>query len=121
MNRFMEEAIDTITSRWKQLIDEEGAESILPYSFYGNMGKLTAEGMDRRFFYRMGSSQLERTICSKAGSEGYKYTMGISAGIDPEETIHTKLFIFWGINAVSTNMHQITIAQKARKKVPKLS
>lgn len=115
-----EEAIDTITSRWKQLIDEEGAESILPYSFYGNMGKLTAEGMDRRFFYRLGSSQLERTICSKAGSEGYKYTMGVSAGIDPEETIHTKLFIFWGINAVSTNMHQITIAQKARKKGAKI-
>ncbi|MCY8724558.1 molybdopterin oxidoreductase family protein [Bacillus inaquosorum] len=115
-----EAAIDTITSRWKQLINEEGAESILPYSFYGNMGKLTAEGMDRRFFYRMGSSQLERTICSKAGSEGYKYTMGISAGIDPEETIHTKLFIFWGINAVSTNMHQITIAQKARKQGAKI-
>lgn len=115
-----EEAIDTITSRWKQLIDAEGAESILPYSFYGNMGKLTAEGMDRRFFYRMGSSQLERTICSKAGSEGYKYTMGISAGIDPEETVHTKLFIFWGINAVSTNMHQITIAQKARKQGAKI-
>ncbi|MCI4136988.1 molybdopterin oxidoreductase family protein [Bacillus vallismortis] len=115
-----EEAIDTITARWKQLIDEDGAESILPYSFYGNMGKLTAEGMDRRFFYRLGSSQLERTICSKAGSEGYKYTMGISAGTDPEETIHTKLFIFWGINAVSTNMHQITIAQKARKQDAKI-
>lgn len=27
----------------------------------------------------------------------------------------TKLFIFWGINAVSTNMHQVTIAQKAKK------
>ncbi|PJZ01162.1 MULTISPECIES: molybdopterin oxidoreductase family protein [Bacillus] len=115
-----EEAIDTITARWKQLIDEDGAESILPYSFYGNMGKLTAEGMDRRFFYRLGSSQLERTICSKAGSEGYKYTMGISAGTDPEETIHTKLFLFWGINAVSTNMHQITIAQKARKQGAKI-
>lgn len=46
--------------------------------------------------------------------------MGISAGIDPEETIHTKLFIFWGINAVSTNMHQITIAQKARKQGAKI-
>ncbi|MCY8487611.1 molybdopterin oxidoreductase family protein [Bacillus atrophaeus] len=115
-----EEAISTISASWKRLIAEEGAESILPYSFYGNMGKLTAEGMDRRFFHRLGSSQLERTICSKAGSEGYKYTMGVSAGTDPEETIHTKLFIFWGINAVSTNMHQITIAQKARKNGAKI-
>ncbi|WP_280146132.1 molybdopterin oxidoreductase family protein [Bacillus amyloliquefaciens] len=115
-----EEAINTISARWKELIAEEGAESILPYSFYGNMGKLAAEGMDRRFFHRLGASHLERTICSKAGSEGYNYTMGEGAGTDPEETIHAKLFIFWGINAVSTNMHQIMIAQKARKKGAKI-
>lgn len=35
--------------------------------------------------------------------------------MDPENTIHSKLIIFWGINAVSTNMHQIALAQQARK------
>ncbi|MBY8914818.1 molybdopterin oxidoreductase family protein [Bacillus sp. YC2] len=115
-----DEAISTISTHWKELIAKEGAESILPCSFYGNMGKLAAEGMDRRFFHRLGASNLERTICSKAGSEGYNYTMGAGAGTDPEETIHAKLFIFWGINAVSTNMHQVTIAQKARKNGAKI-
>ncbi|MGG3478366.1 molybdopterin oxidoreductase family protein [Peribacillus frigoritolerans] len=110
-----EEAIDTITSKWKDLIEMHGPESILPYSFYGNMGNLSAEGMDRRFFHKLGSSMLERSICNAAGSVGYSYTMGGSFGIDPEETIHTKLFIMWGINAVSTNMHQVTLAQQARK------
>ncbi|MFJ7993694.1 molybdopterin oxidoreductase family protein [Peribacillus frigoritolerans] len=110
-----EEAIDTITSKWKDLIEMHGPESILPYSFYGNMGNLSAEGMDRRFFHKLGASMLERSICNAAGSVGYSYTMGGSFGIDPEETIHTKLFIMWGINAVSTNMHQVTLAQKARK------
>lgn len=109
------EAIETITSRWKKLIREDGPESILPYSFYGNMGNLNAEGMDRRFFHRLGVSQLERTICSVAGTIGYQYTMGGSFGIDPEDTVHAKLIIFWGINAVSTNMHQIALAQLARK------
>jgi anaerobic selenocysteine-containing dehydrogenase len=109
------EAIQTITSRWKELIESDGPESILPYSFYGNMGRLSAEGMDRRFFHRLGASRLDQTICSAAGSVGYKYTMGGSIGIDPEDTIHSKLFIFWGINAVSTNMHQVALAQKARK------
>lgn len=71
-------------------------------------------------FYRLGSSQLDRTICQSAGTTGYKYTMGASIGTDPEDTIHTKLFIFWGINAVSTNMHQITLAQKARKQGAKI-
>ena len=110
-----EEAIETITTRWKELIKCEGAESILPYSFYGNMGNLSAEGMDRRFFNCLGSSQLDRSICNSAGAVGYKYTMGASFGTDPEDTIHTKLFIFWGINAVSTNMHQVALAQQARK------
>lgn len=110
-----EEAIDSITSKWKYLIEKEGAESILPYSFYGNMGNITAEGMDRRFFNRLGASQLDRAICNSAGSEGYKYTMGGSYGTDPEDTIHSNLFVFWGVNAVSTNMHQVTIAQQARK------
>ncbi|MFB3170393.1 molybdopterin oxidoreductase family protein [Neobacillus sp. 179-C4.2 HS] len=110
-----DEAIATITSKWKTLIESDGPESILPYSFYGNMGLLNAEGMDRRFFHRMGASQLDRSICSSAGSVGYRYTMGGSYGVDPEDTIHSKLIIFWGINAASTNMHQVALAQKARK------
>lgn len=115
-----QEAIETIASQWKKLITAEGPESILPYSFYGNMGKLSAEGMDRRFFYHLGSSQLDRTICSIAGSVGYSYTMGGSYGTDPAEMEETKLFVIWGINAVSTNMHQMAIAQKARKNGAKI-
>ncbi|RAK17151.1 anaerobic selenocysteine-containing dehydrogenase [Anoxybacillus vitaminiphilus] len=115
-----DEAIETIAAKWKELIETEGPESILPYSFYGNMGRLSAEGMDRRFFHRLGASLLDRTICSSAGSEGLKYTMGGGFGIDPENTIHSKLIIFWGINAVSTNMHQIVLAQKTRKNGAKI-
>lgn len=115
-----DEAIETITSKWKELIETDGPESILPYSFYGNMGMLSAEGMDRRFFHRLGASLLDRSICSSAGSEGLKYTMGGGFGIDPEDTIHSKLIIFWGINAVSTNMHQVVLAQKARKNGAKI-
>ncbi|UJF34422.1 molybdopterin oxidoreductase family protein [Paenibacillus hexagrammi] len=118
-NRFekisWDEAINTITFNWKNLIKEFGAEAILPYSFYGNMGRIGTEGMDRRFFHRMGASRLLYTICQSAGTEGYSYTMGGSYGIDPEETVHSKLIIMWGINAVSTNMHQVVLAEKARK------
>jgi len=109
------EATEIIASKWKELIHTFGPESILPYSFYGNMGNLSAEGMDRRFFHRLGASRLERSICNSAGAVGYQYTMGGSFGINPEDTEHSKLIIFWGINAVSTNMHQMILAQKARK------
>ncbi|SEN05943.1 molybdopterin-dependent oxidoreductase [Paenibacillus sp. OV219] len=110
-----DEAIGTITAKWKQLIEEEGPEAILPYSFYGNMGRIGTEGMGRRMFNRMGASKLIYSICEAAGTEGYGYTMGGSYGTDPEETVHAKLHIMWGINAVSTNMHQVTISEKARK------
>ena len=114
------EALKTIAYKWKELIRTSGPESILPYSFYGNMGRIAAEGIDRRFFHKLGASRLEQTICSSAGAVGYRYTMGGSFGIDPEDTIHSKLIIFWGINAVSTNMHQVILAQKARKNGAKI-
>ncbi|WP_219836239.1 molybdopterin-dependent oxidoreductase [Paenibacillus sp. R14(2021)] len=110
-----EEAINAIAAQWKSLIAEEGAESILPYSFYGNMGRVQTESMGRRLFNRMGASQLIYSICEAAGTVGYQYTMGGSFGTDPEDTVHAKLMIMWGINAVSTNMHQVAIAEKARK------
>lgn len=115
-----EEAIQTITSRWKELIETDGPESILPYSYYGNMGILNSESMDRRFFHRLGASLLDRNICQSAGEAGYRYTMGTSKGTDPEETVHAQLIIFWGINAVSTNMHQVVLAQQARKNGAKI-
>ncbi|XEC95158.1 molybdopterin-dependent oxidoreductase [Paenibacillus tarimensis] len=111
-----EEAVEAIASRWKELIATDGPESILPYSFYGNMGRIGTEGMGRRFFNRLGASRLLYTICQSAGSEGYAYTMGGSYGTDPEDTVHAKLHVMWGINAVSTNMHQVMMSEQARKK-----
>jgi anaerobic selenocysteine-containing dehydrogenase len=115
-----EEAIKTITDRWKSIIASEGAEAILPYSFYGNMGRIGTEGMGRRLFNRMSASRLIYSICESAGTEGYSYTMGGSYGTDPEDSVHAKLIIMWGINAVSTNMHQVTIAERARKNGAKI-
>ncbi|WP_020616563.1 molybdopterin-containing oxidoreductase family protein [Paenibacillus daejeonensis] len=115
-----DEAIQTIAERWKALVAEHGSESILPYSYYGNMGNITAEGMDRRFFNRLGASLLDQTICNAAGAAGYRYTMGGSYGTDPETMDQTKLFIMWGINTVSTNMHQVSIAEQARKQGAKV-
>ncbi len=110
-----EAAYGEIIDKMNDIIHHDGAEAILPYSFYGNMGILNAEGMDRRFFHRLGASRLARTICNAAGSAGYSYTMGGSIGIDPEETVHTKLFLIWGCNLVSTNMHQTMLATEARR------
>lgn len=115
-----EEAYAEIKEKFTAIIEEHGAEAILPYSFYGNMGVINTEGMDRRFFHRLGASQLERSICNAAGSTGYMYTMGKSAGVDPEDTVHSKLIIIWGCNLLSTNMHQAMFLTEARKKGAKI-
>jgi anaerobic selenocysteine-containing dehydrogenase len=115
-----EAAYEEIIAKSKLTIDEHGADAILPYSFYGNMGVLNAEGMDRRFFHRIGASKLDRTICNSAGAEGFRYTMGAAAGIDPEDTVHSKLILVWGCNLISTNMHQVMYLNEARKRGAKI-
>ncbi|OKP85644.1 oxidoreductase [Paenibacillus sp. P32E] len=115
-----EEAIGEIASRFKELSGTYGPESILPYSFYGNMGVLSVDGMDRRFFNALGASRLEQGICSAAGTAGWKYTMGFNGGTSPEDTVNADLIIVWGGNIVSTNMHQVIYAEQARKRGAKV-
>lgn len=115
-----DEAIAEITGTFSRLSEEYGPESILPYSFYGNMGILSVEGMDRRFFNALGASRLEQTICNSAGSAGWKYTMGFGGGTSPEDIVNADLILVWGGNIVSTNMHQVVLAEQARKKGAKV-
>lgn len=115
-----DEAIREITAQFTALSETYGPESILPYSFYGNMGILGVDGMDRRFFNALGASVLEQTICNAAGNTGWKYTMGANHGTVPEDTEHADLILVWGGNIVSTNMHQVVYAEKARKKGAKI-
>lgn len=91
-----DEAITEITGRYKQLSEDYGPESILPYYFYGNMGMLSVGGMDRRFFNRLGASRLDAKICNAAGTTGWKYTMGIDGGASPEDTVNADLIVVWG-------------------------
>ncbi|MDT4954099.1 MAG: hypothetical protein QOJ02_2237 [Acidobacteriota bacterium] len=101
-----DEALDEIASRFKALAESsEGAETILPYSYCGTMGLVQSQSMDRRFFHRLGASQLDRTICASAGAAGYKATIGASIGTDPERFHDAKLILLWGTNTISANVH----------------
>lgn len=115
-----DEAIAEIARKLHSVSEEFGSESILPYNFYGNMGFLSVEGMNRRFFNALGASRLELTICASAGNEGWKHTMGFKGGLNPEDTVNADLIIIWGANIVSTNMHQVVLAEQARKRGAKV-
>ena len=114
------DAVDEIAERWKELISKYGSESILPYSYGGTEGIINKASMDRRLFNKIGAASLDRTICSAAGSLGYQFAYGESKGVNPLDSVNAKLIIFWGINALETNMHQAVLADAARKNGAKI-
>jgi anaerobic selenocysteine-containing dehydrogenase len=110
-----DEALDTIADRLRRVSDEFGPEAILPYSFAGTMGLLQGSSMDRRFFHRLGASRLDRTICSSAGGEALKQTLGFRYGTEPEQFRHSKLIIAWAANVLATNVHLWPFIVEARR------
>ena len=115
-----DEALDTIASRFRSITDEFGSEAILPYSYGGNLGVLNGASMDRRFFHRLGASQLNRTICSSAGEAGILSVLGAKMGTEPEQFRHSKYIIAWGANIHGNNVHLWPFIEEARRNGAKL-
>jgi len=115
-----DEALAEIAQRLRRIADEYGPESILPYSYGGTLGTLNGASMDRRFFHRLGASQLERSICSTAGEEGLKSVIGIKLGTEPEQFAHSRYIIAWGSNIHGNNVHLWPFIEEARRKGAKL-
>ncbi len=112
-----DEAFDTIARRFAEIArSADGPQAILPYSYYGTMGKLQSSSLDRRFFHRLGASKLDRAICSSAGVAGYEYTVGRGRlGADPLAVPKCKFIVNWGSNTVNTNSHLWSLMIAARR------
>ena len=115
-----DEALDEITARFKQIACESGSEAILPYSYGGTIGALNGASMDRRFFHRLGASQLARNICSAAGEAGLKSVIGIKLGTEPEQFPHSRYIIAWAANIHGNNVHLWPFIEEARRQGAKL-
>ena len=113
-----DEALGEIAARFDAIAQSpDGPQAILPYSYYGTMGKLQSSSLDRRFFHRLGASLLDRTICASAGGAGYEYTVGRGKlGADPMAVPDCKLILNWGSNTAHTNSHLWSLMIQARKK-----
>src|SRR5579862_7136354 len=115
-----DEAIEEITSRFKKIAAEFGSEAILPFSFGGTLGMLNSASMDRRFFHRLGASQLARNICSAAGEAGLESVYGIKLGTEPEQFRHARYIIAWAANIHGNNVHLWPFIAEARRQGAKL-
>ncbi len=115
-----DEALDTIAARLKAIAAEHGPESVLPYSYAGTIGKLGYGSMDRRFFHRLGASQLDRTICSETGGQALVSVYGRKMGTDTEAFRHAKLIVAWAANIHGNCIHLWPFIEEARRNGAKL-
>jgi anaerobic selenocysteine-containing dehydrogenase len=114
-----DEALDTIAAKFKAIAADD-PQGILPCSYAGTMGMVQYSSMDRRFFNRLGATQLERTLCSSAGKVGIKITLGGLVGMDPERFDEARLILIWGSNPIVSNLHLWSRMQEAKRRGAKL-
>ncbi|GAC1364616.1 MAG: hypothetical protein NVSMB3_13110 [Acidobacteriaceae bacterium] len=110
-----DEALGYVADRLAAIAKEHGPESVLPYSYAGTIGQLGYGSMDRRFFHRMGASQLDRTICSTAGGAALTSVYGVKLGTPPQDFARSGMVIAWGANVHGNNVHLWPFLEEARR------
>ncbi|MFN3265202.1 MAG: molybdopterin-dependent oxidoreductase [Deinococcales bacterium] len=114
------EALDEIAARVQTIIAEHGAESILRYNYGGTMG-LHQGAHAHALFRALGAIELEETICATTGSAAWAKTYGNARlGTNPEDVLHAKLILLWGINSLATNSHLTPFLTAARRNGAKI-
>lgn len=109
-----EEALELCAKRLLKVKKEYGGEAILPYSYAGNMGAVNRFA-GYPLFNKLGTSQLDQTICSAASGAGWKKQCGPLPGCPPENAADAKTIIVWGINVKVSNIHFWQYVVSAKK------
>jgi len=114
-------ALDIIHQRYTEIISEYGAQSIVPLSYGGPMGLLAGGSMDKRFFNRLGATQVDAsTLCAGVSGAAYESVFGDTGGISYEELAASGLIVVWGNNITVCNLHLTKLLRHARKSGAKL-
>lgn len=111
-----EEALDGIATRTREILSSHGGQSILPYHYGGTMGQLESN-RPVAFFRQIGALELDQTICATTGGAGWEANYGPNKmSTDPEDLVHSRYVILWGINALRSNSHIAPVLKEARKR-----
>ncbi|MCC7016959.1 MAG: molybdopterin oxidoreductase family protein [Rhodospirillales bacterium] len=119
-NRFepcsWDEALDATAAALADAAAKHGPTSVWPYFYAGTMGLVQRDGI-HRLRHVMGYSLEDDTICVTLAESGWKAGAGAKRGTDSREMAESDLIVFWGTNAVSTQvnaMHHAALARKNR-------
>jgi len=110
-----EQALDLVHDGFKQAIDQHGPQSVVGFNYAGPHGELAANSMDRRFFNKLGATQLDRgPLCGGVKGGAYASLFGNTAGMPPEQVMDSDLVVMWGNNATVSNLHLSRLLKKAQ-------
>lgn len=111
-----DEAIDAIADRMEQVLEKHGPQSVLPYHYGGTMGVFQGD-TPRAFFRALGALELDQTICATTGGAAWEANYGPNKlGTDPEDVVHSRFIVLWGINALRSNSHLAPMLKEARRR-----
>lgn len=110
-----DEAIETIRERFSAIVDEHGAQAILPYHYGGSNGFLTETFLDDLFFSRLGASRLDKTICAAPTTAVAEDMYGSMPGVAFPDYVHAKFILIWGANPKASNIHLVPYLQRAKR------
>jgi anaerobic selenocysteine-containing dehydrogenase len=115
-----DDALARIKTEWTKIIDEDGAQAIMPHAYLGCQGTLIGLTSGDAFFNRLGSTVAEKTYCESGSSTAWIMTVGPTGGLDVESLAYSKYIIVWGMNMLSTNLHAWPFILEAKSKGAKV-
>lgn len=101
-----DEAIDTVASRFKNIIAKHGSQTILNTHYTGTFAMIGFH-FPMRFFNRLGATEVNPdSICNLAGHIALDYVYGTSMdGFDPRTSEHSQCIVVWGGNPSACAPH----------------
>ena len=115
-----DEALDEIASRLKQIAAEFGPRASCPTATRAPSGNSVMVRWTAASSIASGASQLDRTICSAAGTAALKSIYGTRLGTAPQDFALAGLIIVWAGNVHGNNVHLWPFVEEARRKGGKL-
>lgn len=114
-----DEAIETITSKWKEIIEEYGPEAITWSRYQGNQGSLNRRVLEPLFF-KMGATYCEGSMCNNGYVFSLPYTTGTVPVMTTPEIAEKDLYISWAHNPTATSLHTMKYIKEMHKKGGKI-
>ena len=109
-----DEAIETIASKWQQIIAQYGGEAITWSRYQGNQGSLNRRVLEPLFF-RMGATYCEASMCNNGYVFSLPYTTGTVPVISAEQLAEKDLYISWAHNPTAATLHTMKFIKQMHK------